>query len=74
MSLLALGVSALGGGTNQVELSVTVSYALSFRVEYKDSLTNVAWDNLGTYSRTGAVTVATDTNAAPCRFYRAVIP
>jgi len=74
MALLAAGVADLGGGTNRVELAVTVSYALSFRVEYKDALTNATWESLGSYSRTGAVTVVTDTNTAPQRFYRAVAP
>ena len=74
MALLALGVAGLAGGTNRVELSATVSYALSFRIEYKDALTNAAWETLGTYSRTGAVTVVIDTNAVPRRFYRMSAP
>jgi hypothetical protein len=74
MALLAAGVADLGGGTNRAELAVTVSYALSFRVEYKDALTNATWQSLGSYSRTGAVTVVADTNTAPQRFYRAVAP
>jgi hypothetical protein len=74
MALLALGLADLGGGTNRVELAVTVSGAASFRVEYKDALTNATWQSLGSYSRTGAVTVVADTNTAPQRFYRAVAP
>ena len=74
MALLAAGAAALGGGTNRVELSATVSYALSFRIEYKNALTNAAWEALGSYSRTGAVTVVIDTNTVPQRFYRMSAP
>jgi hypothetical protein len=64
----------LGGGTNQLTLSVVVSNAVSFSVTYKNSLTNATWENIGTYSKTGAVTVITDTNNVPQRFYRVVMP
>lgn len=46
----------------------------SFRLEFRDSLTNAAWASLGTFSATGAVTEVSDTNTAPARFYRAVSP
>ena len=42
------------------------------RVFFDPPATN--WTDLRLFSVTGAVTVATDTNAVPCRFYRAVIP
>jgi|GEM_PF-1598961 len=73
-ALAALGVTALGGGTNQLTLSVAVSNAVTFSVTYKNSLTNATWENLGSYSKTGAVTVITDTNSVPQRFYRVVAP
>lgn len=73
-ALKALGVTSLGGGTNQLTLSVIVSNAATFSVTYKDSLTNSIWESLGTYSKTGAVTVITDTNNVPQRFYRVVTP
>ena len=73
-ALTTLGIAALGGGTNQVTFSVAVSNAVSFSVTYKNSLTNVTWESLGSYSKTGAVTVITDTNSVPQRFYRVVTP
>lgn len=73
MALLAAGVTA-AGGTNRVDLAVTVSYALSFRIEYKNVLTNATWQSLGSYSRTGTVTVVADTNTVPQRFYRVSAP
>lgn len=73
-ALAALGVTALGGGTNKLTLSVAVSNAATFSVTYKNSLTNATWENLGSYSKTGAVTVITDTNSVPQRFYRVVAP
>jgi len=69
-----LNMASLGGGTNQLTLSVVVSNAATFSVTYKNSLTNAAWESLGTYSKTGAVTVITDTNSVPQRFYKVVTP
>jgi len=73
-ALAALNMASLGGGTNQVTFSVAVSNAVTFSVTYKNSLTNATWESLGTYSKTGAVTVVTDTNNVPQRFYRVVTP
>ena len=67
-------MTTLGGGTNQVTFSVAVSNAVSFSIKYKNSLTNATWQSLGTYSKTGAVTVVSDTNNVPQRFYRVVTP
>ncbi len=72
--LTALAVATLGGGTNQVTFSFAVSNAATFSVTYKNLLTNATWESLGTYSKTGAVTVITDTNSVPQRFYRVVTP
>ncbi len=72
---LAAPAAATGpGGTNRVTLAVASPDAPSFLVQYKDSLAATNWTNLRLCAVTGAVTVATDTNAAPARFYRAVIP
>jgi hypothetical protein len=73
-ALTTLSVTTLGGGTNQVTFSVAVSNAVSFSVTFKNSLTNAPWENLGTYSKTGDVTVVTDTNSVAQRFYRVVTP
>jgi hypothetical protein len=73
-TLTTLGMVPLGGGTNQVTLSVAVSNAISFSIEYKTTLTNATWESLGNYRKTGEVTVITDTNHVPQRFYRAVTP
>lgn len=73
-ALLALGLSAVEGGTNNIKLAVAVSNAATFSITYKNSLTNATWESLGTYSKTSAVTVITDTNNVPQRFYRVVTP
>jgi len=74
--LTALGLSALAltNGTNVVHFRIAVTNLASFRLECRDSLTNAAWTSLGIFSATGAVTVVTDTNTVPTRFYRAVSP
>jgi hypothetical protein len=74
LAIEGLNTSAIAGGTNLVTLSVSVSNAVTFRVEFKTSLTNVTWQSLGTYSRTGDVMSVTDTNTAPQCFYRVVTP
>ena len=74
--LTALGLSAFAfqNGTNVIHFQIAVTNLTSFRVEYRENLTNTAWSNLGTYSATGAITVVTDTNTVPLRFYRVVSP
>ena len=74
--LTALGLSALAlpSGTNVIHFRIAVTNLSSFRVEYRDSLTNATWSSLGAFSATGAVTEVADTNTAPMRFYRAVSP
>ncbi len=73
--LTALGLSALAlNGTNVIHFRIAVTNLASFRVVYRDSLTNAAWSSLGTYGVTGTVTVVPDTNTVPMRFYRAVNP
>lgn len=74
--LTALGLSALAlpNGTNVIHFRIAVTSLASFRLEFRDSLTNAAWASLGTFSATGAVTEVSDTNTAPARFYRAVSP
>ncbi len=61
-------------GHNVYIVSVTSPDAPSFLLQYKDSLAATNWTDLARVAATGAVTVATDTNAAPARFYRAVVP
>ncbi len=73
-ALAALNMAALGGRTNKLTLSVAVSNAVTFSVTYKNSLTNATWESLGTYNKTGVVTVVSDTNSVPQRFYRVVTP
>lgn len=74
--LTTLGIAALAlpSGANVVHFRIGVTNLSTFRVEYRNSLTNTAWSNLGTFSATGAVTEVADTNTVPMRFYRAVSP
>ncbi len=60
--------------TNAFVVAVTAPDATSFLLQYRDTLAATNWTDLARVAVTGAVTVVTDTNAAPCRFYRAVIP
>ncbi len=62
-----------GPGTNAVSIAVA-SDAETLMIQYRDTLAATNWTNLRLCAVTGAVTVATDTNSAPTRFYRAVVP
>lgn len=64
----------LVGPSNLFTFGVSATNTTTFRIEYRDSLTNATWSNLGQYNVTGAVTVVTDTNAVSQRFYHAVSP
>ncbi len=61
-----------GSGTNAVSLAVA-SDAEFLQLQYRDTLAPTNWADLARVAVTGAVTVATDTNTAPSRFYRALV-
>ena len=75
-STAAFKLGAAGGApggsacTNCVALAVAFTSGSPFQVAFKSALTSDVWTALGTYTATGAVTVVTDTNASPCRYYR----
>jgi hypothetical protein len=48
--------------------------AAAFLLQYKNALAATNWTDLARVAVTGAVPLATDTNAAPTRFYRALVP
>jgi len=48
--------------------------ALAFLIQYKYSLAATNWTDLARVAVTGAMTLATDTNFAPTRLYRAIVP
>ena len=68
------GVTRAGDGT--IQLIWNSVSGITYRVQYKDSLTNPNWSNLGgAITATGATTSATDfPGSNPTRFYRVIIP
>ncbi len=60
--------------TNAFAVAVSSPDAPSFLLQYRDTLAPTNWTDLRLCAVTGAVTVVTDTNAAPTRFYRALVP
>ncbi len=60
--------------TNAFAVAVSSADAQTFLLQYRDTLAPTNWIDLARFAVTGAVTVVTDTNAAPARFYRVVVP
>jgi hypothetical protein len=71
-----LSPSLPGAGTTGVTVSWSSVSGATYRLDYKDSLTALAWTPLSTNIATGATTSYIDTTSpAPTnRFYRVVIP
>ena len=74
LPVLELAHFSASGPTNTVAVPVYAPDAPSFRLQFLDSLSVTNWTDLARISVTGAVTVALDTNTAPTRFYRALVP
>ncbi|HPC23542.1 MAG TPA: hypothetical protein PK920_13800 [Phycisphaerae bacterium] len=55
-------------------LAIMFLVALAFLIQYKYSLAATNWTDLARVAVTGAMTLATDTNFAPTRLYRAIVP
>ncbi len=66
-------LAAPGPGTNAIALAVA-SDAEFLQLQYRDTLAPTNWTDLARVAVTGAVTAVSDTNAAPQRFYRALVP
>ena len=61
-------------GVQRGAVAVSAPDATTFLLQYRDTLSATNWTDLARVAVTGGVTVATDTNAAPSRFYRALVP
>ena len=72
-SLALARLAPPGPGTNAVDLAIS-SDAEFLQLQYTDTLSPTNWNDLARVAVTGAVTLVTDTNVAPSRFYRAVVP
>ena len=58
-------------GNNVVTLNWTSQAGKTYRLEYKDDLTQTNWNALGDFNATGSATSATNTvSGTPQRYYR----
>ncbi len=73
LAVRAVGVCAACGG-REVRLRVGTEGRRQFRVLAADNPASTNWAEALVCASTGLVTEVCETNAAPCRFYRAVSP
>jgi hypothetical protein len=73
--LSAPQISSVGGGANGFQLGLVTQSNLTYRVEYKNSLTAAAWTTLTNFTATSTSWLVTDPSAGTnsSRFYRVAV-